>query len=83
MLESGISKRQQLKQKWGSHKRKKMLVGPYVVEVVDYDGEPLVPKDIIIKVKHACGSLVRDNVRIIYDDWRTVSKIDKDFIWDN
>ena len=51
------------------------------MEVVNYDGEPVVPNDMRIKARHDCSCLVRDNCRIIYDDWRLVPEDDKEIMW--
>ena len=52
-----------------------------VVEEINRDGVPVKPDKIQGPATHACGCLAREAVRIIHDDWRKVTKEDKDYIW--
>src|SRR6266540_4850802 len=60
-----------------------MPTGLYIVQSVGDNGEPLSPRKVNAKAKHACGCLAKGNVKIIYDDWRKMPKTDNDFICDN
>ena len=78
----GTSSKSSKVRKSGQRKKNKLHDGIFAVTNVDINGAPDEPEGINAKWRNDCGTLVREKVRITYENWHHVPTEKKNELWE-
>lgn len=65
----------------GEHGRHKSHDDVHVILMVGLQGEPLLPITVLNKFSNQCSSIVREKVKITYENWTDVPEDLKEHVW--